>query len=499
MGIASGLTPSRIGLAFAVVPVALMVLAGCAVGPDFSPPPAPTVGRYTPEASPSTLDAGESEQPQHLVLADQSVQSDWWTRFGDGAVDALVTQALQRNPTLDGARANLAQAEQALRQARAAELPQLDLTASAQRQHGPSALLGQQPGHALPTYDLYSVGPVVSFAPDAFGGTARRIEQSSALARAKEFELAAARLSVAGNVVTQGIEVASLREQVGIMGALLKADERDVDLVRRKFDAGRAPRTDLLLAQAQWAADRALLPGLEQQLAAGEDALAVLAGAYPGAGPVPRLALDDFTLPSALPVQVPSALVRARPDIRAAESELHAANAAVGVATSEMYPAINLSASLQSAALTPGSLFQSGGTVWSLLGGLTAPIFHGGALQAQKEQALDAWRAADATYRETVLQAFGQVADVLRALEHDAAAVRDQRQALDIAGQSLDLQRAGYAAGKTDVLALLQAERSLRQARLGYVRALAQRLSDSAQLFVAMGGGQNHDSTLAGR
>jgi NodT family efflux transporter outer membrane factor (OMF) lipoprotein len=420
----------------------------------------------------------------------------WWQLFHSPALDDTVRQAIAGNPTIAIARASLAQAQQAVLQARGASYPQLDVAATAERQQGPASQLGQQPDRPLPVFNLYTVGPIASFSPDVFGANARRVEQQSALAQSRAFELAAAQLTVSGNVVTEALTIASVRAQIDAAQEIVADDERNFSLVQQKYALGRTARTDVLSAQSQWTNDQALLPPLQQQLSVAEDALTILAGKYPAQASPPPFALSGFTLPPDLPLGVPSALVHQRPDILAAEAQLHASSAAIGVAVSQMYPNITLSASVELAALTPAALFQGSDWIWSILGGLTAPAFHGGALKAQKEEAIEAFRATYATYQQTVLLAFGQVADTLRALDHDAKLAGTEQQALSVASASLELQRLGYAVGKTDVLRLLDAQRSYQQARLGYARAVAQRYLDSAQLFVAMGGGWTEDLAL---
>ncbi len=478
----------------AAVCVALL-LEGCQAGPDFMRPPPPAVRSYVSDGTPPSFDAGSGEAAQRVVEG-QAIPAAWWQLFHSQSLDQTVRQALAGNPGVDAARATLAQAQQAVLQARGAAYPQVDFAAAAQRQQGPASILGQQPGHSLPLYNLYTVGPIASFSPDVFGANARRVEEQASLAQYRAFELAAAQLAVSGDVVTEAVSAASLQAQIDAVREIIAGDNQNLALVQRKYTAGRTARADVLIARSQLSNDRALLPPLRQQLAAAEDALAILAGRFPAQGAVPRFALADFILPADLPLSVPSALVRQRPDILAAEAQLHAASAALGVATAQLYPDITLSASLASAALTPGALFGSSGTVWSVLGGVTAPLFHGGALRAQKREAIEAMHAADATYRQTVLQAFGQVADLLRALGNDARLVAHEQEALDVAHASLELQRTGYAAGKTDVLHLLDAQRGDQQARMGYARALAQRDLDTAQLLVAMGGGWTEDRAL---
>ena len=476
----------------------LVVLAGCEVGPDFVRPAPPTVAGYTPQKVALDLAPGNNEPGQRLVTG-QAIPAAWYRLFHAPALDEVVRQAIDGSPTVAAAEATLAQAQQAVLQARGAYYPQLDFAATAERQQGPPSLLGQQPGKHLPVYNLYSVGPLASFSLDVFGTTARRVEQEASLAQYQAFELAAAQQTITGDVVTEALTIASDRAQLAAIDGIVADDAKNLALVREKFAAGRAPRTDVLIAESQLTNDRALLPPLQQQLVTAEDALTTLTGKYPGEWSPPEFTLSDFTLPADLPVSVPSALVHQRPDILAAEAQLHAASAAIGVATGQMYPSINLSASLATAAIDPDSLFNQRGLVWSVLAGITAPIFHGGALEAQKQGAVDAFRASSATYRQVVVQAFGQVADTLRALDHDARFVAAERQALTIADTSLALQRLGYDAGKVDILKPIDAERSDQQARIGYARAVAQRYLDTAQLFVAMGGGWSEDRALGGK
>jgi NodT family efflux transporter outer membrane factor (OMF) lipoprotein len=479
-----------------VLMVAIGPLAGCAVGPDFTRPALPEVKGYTSTTSKLSLTPGAGEPSQRLVEA-QAIPADWWRLFRSPALDGVVRAAMAGSPSLNAARATLAQSQQALAQSRGGYYPQVDFAASAERQRGPAFALGLlPPAQGLPVFNLYSLGPTVSYSPDVFGLTARRVEQQEALAETQGYQLAAAHLAITGNVVTQALIIASARRQIDALRGIVADDEQTLAMIRDRFAAGRITRNDVLGAETQLANDRSLLPSLEQQQSAAEDSLAVLVGKSPAAWTAPEFDLADFALPPELPVSLPSTLVQQRPDILAAEAELHASSAAVGVATAQMYPNFPLSASLDTVALGATSLFERSSLVWTLVGGLTAPLFHGGALEAQRRGAVDSFQASLAIYRQTVLQAFGQVADTLRALDHDAQRVEDERQALEAATGMLELQRSTYAAGRTDLLRLLDAERSAQQARLGYARAEVQRYLDSAALFVAMGGGWWEDPTL---
>jgi NodT family efflux transporter outer membrane factor (OMF) lipoprotein len=302
-------------------------------------------------------------------------------------------------------------------------------------------------------------------------------------------QLDAAYLSLTGDTVTQAIEVASVRAQLKAVSDILDIDQQNLDLVRTERRAGTVPDSDVVRAESQLAADKTLRPGLDQQLSVAKHALAVLTGRAPGDWSPPDFDLTALTLPSELPVSLPSDLVRQRPDILAAESLLHASSARIGIATAQLYPEITLSAGLSASSLNGGALFDPSGLVWSIAGGLTQPIFDGGRRKAQQRAALADFKASAADYRQTVLLSFGQVADVMQSLTHDAELLASQQRALELASESERLQRINYGAGGVGLIDLLDAQRQYQQARLGYVRAQAQRYQDTIQLLVAMGGG----------
>ena len=452
------------------------------MGPDFVRPSPPEVKDYTSAAMPAVLTPGNGEAEQHFVTG-QAIAAEWWELFQSPVLTEVVEQAIAGNRTLAAAKATLAQAQQVVLQARSAYYPQLDFAASVQRQQTNGS------GNSSAPITLYSLGPTVSYAPDVFGGTRRLVEQQEALAENQGYQLAAAYLTLTGNAVSQGINIASARMQLSAAEDIIAQDDRDLDLVRQKYEAGKAAQSDVLTAESLLANDRTLLPPLRQQLSVARHALAVLVGQLPGAWSAPDFELTEFTLPGELPVSLPSELARQRPDILAAEAQLHAASAEVGVTVAQMYPSITLSASVGFESTAANTLFNGASLIWSVASGLSAPIFHGGALEAQKQAAIDAFQASLATYQQIVLQAFGQVADTLRALQHDAELVDTERSALDTSSASLALQRLVYEAGKSDLLSLLTAERAYQEARLGYAHAQGQRYLDTAQLFVALGGG----------
>ena len=466
--------------------------SACTVGPDFTPPAAPVAARYTaPGETASGKDAVGTPVPWQTMALGERVTATWWTLFRSPEIDAVVKEAIGGSPTLESASARLAEARDTFAAASGELYPQVDLSASATRGKINAANFGLNPDRTPlpPNYNAYQLGPTVSFALDIFGGTRRQIEAKAALVDVQRYQLDAAYQTLTGNAVTQAIQLAAARAQVQAIHDILDLDRKNLELVRTERQAGSVPDTDVVSAQSQLATDETLLPGPEQQFDAAGHALAVLLGRAPGEWSPPDLDLAAMKLPGTLPVSLPSELVHQRPDILAAEAKLHVACAQIGVATAKLYPSITLSGSVGTAALDPGHLFSPAGLLWSVAAGLTEPVFDGGTREAERRAALAEFKASAADYRRTVLQAFDQVADTMQALAHDAELLADQRQALDVASESVRLQRISYSGGGSGILPLLDAQRQYQQARLGYVRADAQRYQDTIQLLVAMGGG----------
>jgi NodT family efflux transporter outer membrane factor (OMF) lipoprotein len=464
---------------------ATTLLAACTAGPDFKAPAAPTTAQYTSEATPD-LSAQDPSIVEQRVILGGKVPAQWWAPFQSPNLDGVIQRALAGNRSLAAAKATLAAAQESVTASTGALYPQVDLGASLGRQKYGAAFIGSGP--ATPAFTYYSVGPSVSYLLDIAGKTKRTIEQQSAIAEHQSYEVAAAYLSLTGNVVMQALAVASTRAQILTVEDILADDEKNLDLVHSAEQAGSVAQVDVLIAESQLANDRTLLPPLRQQLAIAHHAIVVLVGEAPAGWAAPDFDLSEFTLPTELPVSLPSALIRNRPDIMAAEANLHAASAAIGVATANLYPSIDLTASFAQEALTVPSLFNAASAAWSLAAGLTAPIFHGGELEAQRRQAVDNFHASLANYEQTVLESFGQVADILDALAHDAEELSAEKHAVEVAAASLRLTRLSYSAGNTGVLQVLDAQRQYQQAQLGYVRAEIQRYGDTAQLFLACGG-----------
>jgi NodT family efflux transporter outer membrane factor (OMF) lipoprotein len=461
------------------LPLALL-LGACMVGPDFKTPET--------QAAPTYAASGDTPLPadQQLALG-KKIEGDWWAAFRSPALDAVIKQALADNQNIAAAKARVAAAQESVKSAGGALLPQVSVGGTMGYQKYGAALFG--PAElTIPPFVYYTVGPTVSFPLDLFGGQRRTVEEKAALAEYRAHELNAAYLTLSANVTAQALASASARAQIAVLRGIVANDARNAELVETAVRFGSDTRTQLLAAQSQLASDRTLLPDVQQQQSTARHALALLVGKAPADWSPPDFALDDFTLPADIPASLPSELVHDRPDIRAAEAQLHAASADIGVATANLYPKIDLTGTLTQQALTPGGLFNTVASAWGVAGNIVQPLFNGGQLSAERRAAIDRYSEALATYRQTILTAFGQVADRLQALANDAEEIRAQNTAAQAASASLELARTSFSFGNSGVLEVIDAQRRLSQAQLGYSRAKAQRLIDTAQLFLALGG-----------
>ena len=469
------------------------MLAGCASGPDFKPPAAPDVAGYTTTALPAqTVAAPTALGGAQRFVAGAPIAAQWWRLFGSAKLDALIEAALRASPTLEAAQATLRQARHNYEaKAGATQYPQANASLGAQRQGVNNAAAGLPDGER--TYNLVNAGVAVSYDLDLFGGNRRALEALAAQTEHQRHQLEAARLTLIGNLTITAVVQAQLAGQIKAGTAILAAQEEQLALTRKRLTLGAASERDVLALQTQVEQTRAGLPPLRLKLEQNRHLLATLAGQPPGTATLPQLALTnftlaDFSLPGELPVSLPSELTRQRPDIQAAEALLATASAQRGVAVSRLYPRIALSANLGAQALTAASLFDGGSLVWGLAGGLAQPLFNPG-LRAEAGAAEAEFDAAAAHYRQTVLQALREVADVLRALDHDAQALASQAAADGAARESLRLAQQQYALGATSYLDLLIAHQQAQQTRVDLVAAQARRLLDTTALYLAMGGG----------
>jgi NodT family efflux transporter outer membrane factor (OMF) lipoprotein len=466
----------------AVLSLAAAGLSGCVVGPNFTRPAAVGQKGYAM--------AGDEAAPMDIALGAPVAAGPWWRVFASPQLDRTMALALAGNPTLTIANANLAEARSAVVASRAGLLPQLDANAGAERERLNFASFGLSsfPGiPANPTVDLYSVGLTASYLLPTSGGTKRQIESAGARAQAQRHQADAAALTLTGQVATEAATIASLRAQIATEQAILADDRQTIALARKAIQAGGAPQGRRVSAQSQLAIDEAYLPPLQQQLALARHALALLVGKSPADWTAPDFDLAELKAPPAIPVSLPSELVRRRPDILAAEAQLHAATADIGVATARLYPSMTLSGSVLQSSLTPDKIFNFTSTGYSLGVGLTQPIFDGGRLRAERRETIAARNAALAVYEQTVLRAFGQVADLMQALAHDDDAIASETRACEAAAANLKLAQAGYGEGGLGFLPVIDAERDYNTARRRLVEAQGQRYLDAIQLFIATG------------
>lgn len=482
-----------LGIAVAIV----LALGGCAVGPDFRSPAAPAdITSYTPEALPKqTARAAGPDGASQRFVSGQDIPAQWWSLFHSAALDQLIKNALEHSPSMAAAQAALREAQESYKaQSGSLLYPNVNGQLGAGRERV-SAVSSGVPGGSV--FNLVNASVNVSYTFDVFGASRRALEGLQAAVDYQRYLGEASYLSLTANLVTTAIKEVSLRGQLAATREVLAAQQEQLAIIEKQFVLGAIPRTTLLAQRSQVALTLSALPALEKSLALTRHQLSVYAGKLPGEAGMAEFQLDSLQLPTDLPVSLPSALLRQRPDIRASESLLHAASAQVGVATANQYPQITLSGGFGSAANRTAELFGSGAGLWSLAAGLTQPIFNGGALSAKRRAAIAAFDQAEAQYRATVLSAFQNVADCLRALDADAATLKAQAELEAVARETLDLSTRQYRLGAVSHLTLLDAQRSYQQAHVGLVQARAARYADTAALFQALGGGWWNRPSLA--
>jgi NodT family efflux transporter outer membrane factor (OMF) lipoprotein len=472
--------------------IAVMLLAGCAVGPDFKEPETPKVADtnrpYTAKPLPAqTVSAPVVGGSAQSFVSEQDIPAQWWEVFHSEPLDRLIRSALTRSPTLASAQAALRQAQASYEATVGNKLfPSVSAQIGPTRQKVSPITSGTTTGGI---YTLYNASVNVSYNIDVFGATRRDLEGLQAAIDYQRYQVEAAYLSLTANLVTTAVQEASLRAQIQATREVIDAQSQSLTIVENQAKLGAIARSTLLAQRTQLAQTLATLPALESALAQTRNQLAVYAGRLPNDDGLPEFSLASLQLPRELPVSLPSSLVRQRPDIRASEALLHQASAQVGVATANMYPQITLSGSVGSQSLTFGNLFTAGSGVWSIGGSLLQPIFNGGALRAQKRGAVAAFEQAQAQYQQTVLNAFLNVSNTLQALDSDAQTLQAQAEAASLARQQLDLVSGQYKLGAISYLSLLDAQRTYQQTQISLAQAQAARYSDTAALFQALGGG----------
>jgi NodT family efflux transporter outer membrane factor (OMF) lipoprotein len=468
--------------------LAALGLAGCAVGPDFHRPAPPQASSYLASPPPAEPSGTEPAAGSPNLLLGSDPPSRWWEGYGSPALDALVAQALRANPTLAAAEAALRQARENAKAQQGVYFPTLQASAAASRNRNAVQVLSPTLTSGAAIFNLYTPQLSVSFVPDLLGGNRRAVESLNAQAQASADEYDAAYLSLAANVVGAAIQEAGLHAQIDATGQVIAAERESLALMRSQLQLGAIAEADVLAQDTALAALEATLPPLQKGLDQQHDLLAVLCGRLPADQPAGTLALDQLRMPAQIPLGVPSQLVERRPDVRAAEAQLHAATAAVGVTIANLLPQLSLTAAIGNAATQTADLFSSMTEYWTAGASLSQTLFAGGTLVHRERAARAGLDLAGAQYRVAVLTAFQNVADALRALSADEASVQAGERSVAAATQSLDIARGQYALGAVSYLALLSAEQAYQQAVAGRIAALTSRYVDVAALFQALGG-----------
>jgi NodT family efflux transporter outer membrane factor (OMF) lipoprotein len=465
-----------------------MILCAC-VGPDFHRPEPPQVDRYTIKPlPPQTASAADSLGAAQKFLIEQDIPRNWWTLFGCAELDALVSESLHASPTVLSAQAALRQALENTAAQKGSYLPAVQAGFDASRNRDATGVLSPNLASGTPLYNLFTPQVTVSYVPDIFGLNRRQVESLEAQSEAARFQLDATYLTLTANVVIAAIEDAGFRAQIAATEKVIAFEQDSLAVLKHQLELGAIAEADVYAQEAALAQLQAALPPLQRQLQVTEDQLAVLTGRLPAQFTAPNLELDQLTLPADLPLGVPSQLVERRPDVRAAEAQLHAATAQVGVAIANMLPQFVITGDIGSSATAMSDLFKAGTGFWSIGANASQTLFAGGTLLHHKRAAEAALDQAGATYKSAVLTAFQNVADALHALDTDADALNAAGRAENAAQRSLAVARDQLKLGSVSYLALLNAEQTYQQSLITLTQARTNRLADTAALFQALGG-----------
>jgi NodT family efflux transporter outer membrane factor (OMF) lipoprotein len=477
----------------------IVLLSGCAVGPNFKKPAAPEVRDYVPAplstttSTPNTV-AGESQR----FAGGADIAADWWTLFHSAPLNELIDHSLSSNHDLKAAQAALSVARENMLAQRGAYYPSVSANFSATRQRQ-SGQISPALNSNIFLYNLFTPQVSVSYVPDVFGLNRRTVESLEAQEQEARFQMIATYTTLTSNVVVTAIQVGATQMQIDATHELVDSATNTLKILKYQLDRGYASGLDVAAEESQLAQFAATLPPLVKQEAQLRDQLAVLAGRFPSEAPAVSFDLSTLQLPQDLPLSLPSALVSQRPDVLQAEANLHDASAKIGIAVANRLPNILLTANAGSSAAAMSELFTSGTGFWGIGASLTAPIFQGGMLLHQERAAKAAYEQAAEQYRSTVLTAFQNVADTLTALQQDAEAVKAAAGAADSAKVTLDLTQRQWQSGYAGYLALLSAQQAYQQGRISLIQAQANRFADTAALFQALGGGWWHRAELAQR
>jgi multidrug efflux system outer membrane protein len=451
--------------------VAAAALGGCMLGPDY---------RRPAEALPESFDAAP-------VTPVEAVRYDWWTLYGDATLDKLVAAAFANNADVRIAAAQVEESDAILRQADASLWPEFDLGATAGRSAGSTLTATPIPAGVPVIRDDRRIALATAYEIDFWGKYRRASESARAQALATSYGRDVVLLTLAGNTTQAYLSLRANDAQVAVLSASVKSRAESLDVVRSRADAGLASELDVYQAQGALSDARAQLREQERQREVVEHLLGTLTGNL--ALKVPPGDLASLPLPPVPPPGLPSTLLERRPDLRAAEQNLVAANAQIGVAKAAMFPSISLVGSygVQSQALE--NLFNVGGQLWSLGGALAMPVFDAGRNSARVDQYEARQRQSAAAYRKAIEIAFREVADALTSMRQSALAEAELKVRVDAARNSLELAQVRYEAGYSGYLEVLDSQRTSNDAELALVRNRQVQLGYTVEFMKALGGG----------
>ena len=479
---------SRLPLTLSSLALTTTLITGCAVGPDFQRPDRPDASSYETTPAPGATASADSEHGDaQKLLTDRDIPHEWWGLFHSEPLNQLIKNALTANPDVAAAQAALRVAEENTAAETGQLFPTITGSFNSQRQKTSGNSNGGKFSGSI--FNLHTATVSVGYGLDVFGGTRRQIEQSEAVEEYQRFELEATYLTLTSNLVASAIQEASLRGQIAATEKIIDDQSSQLNLIKQQFELGGVAKSAVLAQQTKLQQTKATLPPLKKQLAITRHQLSVLGGQLPNREPSAVFDLAHLKLPQEIPLSLPSRLVEQRPDIRAAEASLHAASAAIGVAVANRLPQFVLNADIGSVANKVGNLFTPGGGIWAMGLDASQTLFDAGTLMHKEHSAEAEYDMVAAQYRKTVLSAFQDVADTLHALQSDAETLSAQADAEKAAAESLALSRDQFNAGAVSYLDLLNAELAEQQAKIDLIKAEAQRFSDTAALFQALGGG----------
>jgi NodT family efflux transporter outer membrane factor (OMF) lipoprotein len=466
------------------------VVSSCiAVGPNFVDPAPPNTAAYTKAPLPGTRSIpGATGEAQHFAYGGD-LPEQWWRLFRSPQLNRLVEEALRNNQNLQATMSTLRAAKEVVYAQQTKYFPTATANFNANREKTASVLSPPLANPAINPFDLYTAQVLVSYSMDVWGLNRRTVESQQALADEQRFTVEAAYLTLTSNVVVAAIQEASLRDQISAIRQIIALNRKGLEILRQQFNAGFASRLDLAAQEAALAQQEATLPPLLKQLAFTRDLLTALLGRYPNEEPYQTFTLASLQLPQDLPVSLPSQLIMQRPDVRLAEEQMHSASALVGVATANMLPNFNISANGGYTATALAGLLHPFNAFWMLAGNATQTVFDAGNLLHLRRQAEANYDQTGWTYRWVLISALQNVADSLHAAQYDAEALKAARDFERAAKISLDLSRQQLETGQANVLFLLLAQQTYLTSVIGVVQARAARLSDTAALFQALGGG----------